>query len=130
VTAPTHPLIRLRLTLPAAERGAAHARKLSREDVANGFERAAILYRSSLRMGRRAMKAGKAGARNPANAVPVPDRTDETRPRMGPCAITPAPVAAARADANAHHAPGWTCCTLLSISRPRARVALPCTRTC
>jgi hypothetical protein len=68
-----HPLIRLRLKITAAERAAAHARKLGREDIAEGFERAAILYRASLRMGRSVLALGPT-ARTPESAVPVPER--------------------------------------------------------
>jgi len=68
-----HPLIRLRLKITAAKCGAAHARKLGREDIAEGFERAAILYRASLRMGRKAL-AHDAAAHVRERAVPVPER--------------------------------------------------------
>jgi hypothetical protein len=51
-----HPLIRLRLKITAAERGAAEARKRGREDIADKFERAATLYRTSVRMGLAAMR--------------------------------------------------------------------------
>lgn len=51
-----HPLICLRLKITAAERGAAHPRKLARDDIAEKFERAAILYQTSIRMGLRVMR--------------------------------------------------------------------------
>lgn len=68
-----HPLIRLRLKIAAAERGAVYARKLGREDLAERFERTAIRYRTSLHMGRRASaRAARDGT--PENAIPVAER--------------------------------------------------------